>query len=122
MPITQVLVRLLFLGKSEDCSEKKARSSHRVTTLAAWRNDEKMEKLFWGSSDATTIGWNEARVACSTPQRMQCNCGLVVDAALQFALYSVGVASTLCEPPSHDRAIFFDGGEGVAIADNVANT
>ena len=48
MPITRVLVRLLFLGKSEDCSEKRERSSHRVTKLAAWRNDEKMEKTVLG--------------------------------------------------------------------------
>ena len=37
-----------ILGESEGCSEKRARSLHRVTTLAAWRNDGKMETTFLG--------------------------------------------------------------------------
>ena len=111
-----------MLGKSEGCSEKRARALHRVTTLAAWTNDEKMETTLLGSIDATTMGWNEARAACSTSQRMQSNCGLVVNAALQFALYSARVASILCEPPRHDRAIFLDGSESVAVTNDLANT
>ena len=111
-----------MLGKSESSREKRARSSHRVTTLAAWTNDEKMEKLFLVSIDATTMGWNESRVSSSTSQRMQRNCGLVANSAIQFALYSVGVASTLCVAPRHDRAIFLDGSESVAVTDDVANT
>ena len=37
-----------ILGESEGCSEKRALSLHRVTTLAAWTNDEKVETTFLG--------------------------------------------------------------------------
>ena len=110
-----------ILGESEGCSVRRARSLHRQHSRRG-RMMKKWKQHFGGSSLATTMGWNDARVSSSTPQRMQSNCGLVVNAALQFALYSVGVASKLCELPRHDRAIFFDGGESSGIADNVANT
>ena len=110
-----------ILGESEGCSEKRARSLHRQHSRRG-RMMKKWKQRFWGSSVATTMVWNDARVSSSTPQRMQSNCGLVVNAALQFALHSAGVASKLCEPPSHDGAVFFHCGEGVAIADNVLNT